>query len=134
MLASKEARARFVDDLYRYMITADSEVWCSTSERIPGAALPAYLTFVQELAAMLRPYHAKLLVAVPAADPDYDYAQLAAAADALILMTYDEHFERGRARTGGRPGLVRGHARSALQGYRPRQADRQHRLLRLRLG
>lgn len=95
MLASKEARARFVDELYRYVIEGGFGGLVLDLERFPGAAQPDYVTLVQELAGALRPYHARLLVAVPADDADYDYVQLAAAADALILMTYDEHFEQG---------------------------------------
>src|SRR6185312_1194242 len=37
----------------------------------------------------------QMLVALPAESSAYDVAGLAAAADALILMSYDEHTERG---------------------------------------
>ena len=95
VLASKEARAQFIDELYRYVIGGGFGGLVLDLENLPRASQPAYLALVQELAGVLKGYQAKLLVAVPAADPDYDYVKLAEAADALILMTYDEHFERG---------------------------------------
>ena len=50
---------------------------------------------MQELSARFRASGLRLLVSVPADEPEYDFAKLASLADGLILMTYDEHFERG---------------------------------------
>ena len=36
----------------------------------------------------------KLYVTVPAHDPDFDYKDVAAHSDGLILMNYDQHYPR----------------------------------------
>jgi peptidoglycan-N-acetylglucosamine deacetylase len=95
MLASKEARAYFIDEIYRYVVGGGFGGFVLDLEQIPSASQQAYVSLVRELSGVLRAYDAKLLVAVPASDSDYDYVNLAEAADALILMTYDEHFELG---------------------------------------
>jgi cellulose synthase/poly-beta-1,6-N-acetylglucosamine synthase-like glycosyltransferase/peptidoglycan/xylan/chitin deacetylase (PgdA/CDA1 family) len=59
--------------------------------------MPGFTAFVQELAALFRRDGMKLLVMAPAGEADYDYAKVAEAADAVILMTYDEHAEAGDA-------------------------------------
>jgi peptidoglycan-N-acetylglucosamine deacetylase len=97
MLASKQARGQFADELYSYVIQGGFSGLVLDFENLPAGAHTDYLTFVHDIAAMLRAYQVKLLVAVPPSDPLYDYAQLAAAADGLIVMTYDEHSEDGAA-------------------------------------
>ena len=42
----------------------------------------------------------KLYVAVPSKNPEWNYSAVAAAADGVILMNYDEHYP------GGQPGPV----------------------------
>jgi cellulose synthase/poly-beta-1,6-N-acetylglucosamine synthase-like glycosyltransferase/peptidoglycan/xylan/chitin deacetylase (PgdA/CDA1 family) len=95
MLASRQARATFADELYRYVIQGGFSGVVLDFENIPALAHADYITLVREVAAMFKPYQVKLLVAVPASDPDFDYSKLAEAADALIVMTYDEHNEQG---------------------------------------
>ena len=53
------------------------------------------MKLVRELAAIFSGRGLQLLVALPPEHAAYDYAGLAAAADALILMSYDEHTEKG---------------------------------------
>jgi len=59
----------------------------------PAAA--QFCAFIQELAqaALGEP---DLMVALPAADWDYDYAAYAATCDAIILMNYDQHWLTSR--------------------------------------
>ena len=72
-------------------------------EGIPGTDRAAYTGFVQDLAAALHAARAGLSVdvvphapgAVDAASAAYDDPALAAAADRLVVMTYDEHFAAG---------------------------------------
>ena len=97
MLASERARAKFVDELHRYVTAGSYPGLVLDLEQLPASAQSAYSTLVQELSARLQESGARLLVQVPASDPAYDYAGLALAADGLILMTYDEHFEDGVA-------------------------------------
>lgn len=95
MLTSKAARAQFGDELHRYVVAGQHQGLVLNFEELPAEALPDYHTLVEELAVLFHGYGLQLIVAVPPADPGYDYARLAAAADRLILMTYDEHTEAG---------------------------------------
>jgi peptidoglycan-N-acetylglucosamine deacetylase len=60
-------------------------------EEIPLAAQNDFRSLVQEMAQDLHQRGLKLYVNVPVEDTDYDYAALAAAADGLVLMNYDQH-------------------------------------------
>ncbi len=62
----------------------------------------AYLEFVQELAAALHSQGRLLVVDVPPNDPAFDREAIGAAADAVVLMAYDEHYP------GGAPGPIAG--------------------------
>ena len=46
----------------------------------------------RELAAALHRANAQLFVALPAADPAYDYKRIGRDADAVVLMNYDQHW------------------------------------------
>jgi cellulose synthase/poly-beta-1,6-N-acetylglucosamine synthase-like glycosyltransferase/peptidoglycan/xylan/chitin deacetylase (PgdA/CDA1 family)/spore germination protein YaaH len=94
MLSSKQARANFADELYHYVIKGGFSGLVLDFENLPAEAHAGYVSLVREIADMLRVYQVKLLVAVPASDPAFDYGNLAAAADALIIMTYDQHGEQ----------------------------------------
>ena len=61
-------------------------------EEVPGNRQADFTRFVSELAAALHRSAAQLLVALPAADPAYDYAGMARDADAIVLMDYDQHW------------------------------------------
>jgi len=74
-------------------------------ENVPRARRDALTDFVKELAAALRPMGLKVSIAVPAVTRStagaswsgaYDYAGLAAHADFLMIMAYDQHW-RGSA-------------------------------------
>lgn len=97
MLASEAARANFARALYEYATEGNHPGLVLDLEQVPPAALPHYAAFVQELAALFHQHGLQLLVAAPPADPNYDYAKVAESADALILTTFDEHFEGGEA-------------------------------------
>ncbi len=97
LLASEAARSHLARALYTYAKEGGHRGLVVDLEAIPPAAMADYAEFVEELAALLHSAGLKLLVLAPAADPGYDYARVAEAADALILMTYDEHGEAGAA-------------------------------------
>jgi len=61
---------------------------------------PGYLALLQELSSDLHGRCMKLYVAVPPYNEGFEYAAVAAAADGVVLMNYDEHFP------GGAPGPV----------------------------
>jgi cellulose synthase/poly-beta-1,6-N-acetylglucosamine synthase-like glycosyltransferase/peptidoglycan/xylan/chitin deacetylase (PgdA/CDA1 family)/spore germination protein YaaH len=60
-------------------------------EEIPLKAQPGFLALIQELGQDLHAHGLRLYVNVPVNDKDYDYPQLAAAADGLVVMNYDQH-------------------------------------------
>jgi cellulose synthase/poly-beta-1,6-N-acetylglucosamine synthase-like glycosyltransferase/peptidoglycan/xylan/chitin deacetylase (PgdA/CDA1 family)/spore germination protein YaaH len=95
MLASRTARATFIDEVYQYVVGGGFSGLVLNFEELPPVAHADYVTLVAELSALLRTFSLPLLVAVPAADANYDYVKLAASADALIVAAYDEHFESG---------------------------------------
>lgn len=95
MLASEQARAKFTGELLRYVTSGGYAGLVLDFEQLPAAAQPDFTALVQELSSQFRAVGVQLLVQVPPAEAAYDYPKLADAADALILMTYDEHFEQG---------------------------------------
>jgi cellulose synthase/poly-beta-1,6-N-acetylglucosamine synthase-like glycosyltransferase/peptidoglycan/xylan/chitin deacetylase (PgdA/CDA1 family) len=95
MMSSERARAKFIDDLHRYVIAGSFYGAVLDFEQIPGTAQADFIKLVQELSGRFRADGLQILVQVPADDNDYDYQKLAAAADRLILMTYDEHIAAG---------------------------------------
>src|SRR5882757_1190920 len=69
-------------------------------EEIPLKAQPGFRALIKELYDDFHPRGLKLYVNVPVDDKDFDYKFLAAHADALVLMNYDEH------QSGGDPGAI----------------------------
>lgn len=68
-------------------------------ENLPPASLPGYLALLREVNAAM-PDEARLAVTVPAGDTNWDIAAFAHAADRVILMDYDFHWQ------GGEPGPI----------------------------
>lgn len=97
MMASEEARAKFIGDLHRYVVAGSFHGAVLDFEQIPPTGQSDFVTLVQELSARFQADGLQIFVQVPAADDDYDYRKLAASADRLILMTYDEHIAAGVA-------------------------------------
>ena len=96
LLASRSARQRFVAGLLELARGHRYHGVVLDFEELPADAYADYVALVQELHAKLSRYGVKLLVAAPPADPLYPLEAVAAAADAVILMTYDEHSEKGQ--------------------------------------
>lgn len=97
MMASEEARGKFIGDLHRYVVAGSFHGAVLDFEQIPPTGQSDFVTLVQELSARFQADGLQIFVQVPAADDDYDYRKLAASADRLILMTYDEHIAAGVA-------------------------------------
>ena len=94
MMASQRARTRFIDDLHRYVVAGSFHGAVLDLEQIPptGQLISSrsfkssprdFVTAAPDFCSSSRGHD------------DYDYPSLAASADRLILMTYDEHFEAG---------------------------------------
>ncbi len=92
MLAQQGARQRLVHLLKNYAAGTHQAGLVLDFEDIPDASQQDYRQFVKELADALHSVNLKLMVALPAADPVYEYRQVAALADAIILMNYDQHW------------------------------------------
>jgi peptidoglycan-N-acetylglucosamine deacetylase len=61
-------------------------------EAFPGSGQPGYVALLKDLSADLHSRGMKLYVAVPPHNNEYDYPSIAAAADGVVLMNYDEHY------------------------------------------
>src|SRR5258706_469024 len=61
-------------------------------EEMPKQSQKDFSQFISELATDLHASNLKLMVALPAADWDYDYAGIGKSADAVVLMNYDQHW------------------------------------------
>ena len=88
-----ESRRTLVTDLDRYAVEHRSAGLVVDFEDVPAAAQPALRAFASELATRLHGRGRRLLMALPAMDPDYDYAFFGHVCDAVVLMNYDQHWE-----------------------------------------
>ena len=93
MLAAAPTRANFSEKITSYAVNAGFAGIVLDFQELPAASYADYLLLLAELAERLHAHALSLLVAVPAADANYDYARFAKSADALIVMGHDEHFE-----------------------------------------
>jgi cellulose synthase/poly-beta-1,6-N-acetylglucosamine synthase-like glycosyltransferase/spore germination protein YaaH/peptidoglycan/xylan/chitin deacetylase (PgdA/CDA1 family) len=61
-------------------------------EAFPAVGQPGYVALLKELSSDLHARGMKLYVSVPAHNQEFDYASIAAPADGVVLMNYDEHY------------------------------------------
>jgi cellulose synthase/poly-beta-1,6-N-acetylglucosamine synthase-like glycosyltransferase/spore germination protein YaaH/peptidoglycan/xylan/chitin deacetylase (PgdA/CDA1 family) len=61
-------------------------------EAFPPSGQAGYVALLQELSGDLHARGMKLYVAVPPRNNEYNYPAIAAAADGVVLMNYDEHY------------------------------------------
>ena len=61
-------------------------------EAFPKVGQPGYVALLNELSADLHARGMKLYVSVPAHNLEFDYAAIAAPADGVVVMNYDEHY------------------------------------------
>jgi len=92
MLAHPAPRQHLVQALVRYGTGARQAGIVLDFEEVPDKSQKDFREFCGELGAGLHGAGLKLMVALPAADPSYDYAYFASQADAIILMNYDQHW------------------------------------------
>ncbi|MDJ0277913.1 glycosyltransferase [Sphingomonas sp. 2R-10] len=96
MLADPQARAAVVAQLAGYVRAHRAGGLVMDYESLPAAAAARYPAFLAQLHAAL-PSGAVLAVTAPAGDSDWRLGDVARAADRVILMAYDEHWESGAA-------------------------------------
>jgi peptidoglycan-N-acetylglucosamine deacetylase len=85
------ARRSFRDQLTVFLASDRFKGAAIDFEEIPLQAQPGFLALIRELGQDLHSRKMKLYVNVPVADKDYDYADLAANSDGLVIMNYDQH-------------------------------------------
>jgi cellulose synthase/poly-beta-1,6-N-acetylglucosamine synthase-like glycosyltransferase/peptidoglycan/xylan/chitin deacetylase (PgdA/CDA1 family)/spore germination protein YaaH len=86
------ARALFRDQVAAFLGSDQYRGLMVDFEDFPSSAQPGYVALLNELSEDLHAKGLKLYVSVPAANPDFNYAATAAAADGVVLMNYDEHY------------------------------------------
>lgn len=97
MFNSPGKRALFRAEASAFLATDNYRGLTLDFEGFPFSAQPGYRALVAELADDLHARGRKLYVALPAHNQDFDYAYVAAHADGVILMDYDQHYPGGPA-------------------------------------
>src|ERR1700739_2451396 len=92
MLKNSVARGNLAQQSVQYLTQNHFAGLVVDFEEIPDKSQKDFSQFMAELAADLHASNLKLMVCLPAADWEYDYAGIGKAADAVILMNYDQHW------------------------------------------
>src|SRR5207253_10164391 len=95
MLNSVAARATLRQQALAFIASDRYRGLMVDFEEFPQAAQPGYNALLAELSNDLHSRGLKLYVSVPVLNPDWDYRSLAAAADGVVLMNYDQHYHTG---------------------------------------
>jgi cellulose synthase/poly-beta-1,6-N-acetylglucosamine synthase-like glycosyltransferase/spore germination protein YaaH/peptidoglycan/xylan/chitin deacetylase (PgdA/CDA1 family) len=91
MLANPAARQKLITGLVTYVVGHNNPGLVVDFEEVPPKSQKNFSNFIGELAAELHGAGIKLMVALPAGDFDYDYAGIAIASDAIVVMDYDQY-------------------------------------------
>ncbi|HKH99550.1 MAG TPA: glycosyltransferase [Candidatus Sulfotelmatobacter sp.] len=91
-LNDPDARALFRQQVGQFLASGRYHGLMVDFETFPAKGQPGYKALLNELSADLHTRGMKLYVAVPPHNSEYDYAAVAAAADGVVLMNYDEHY------------------------------------------
>ena len=94
-LNNSAARARFRHEAALFLSSGRYRGLTIDFETFPPSGQPGYVALLRELSGDLHARGMKLYVAVPPHSSEYDYAAIAAAADGIVLMNYDEHYPGG---------------------------------------
>jgi peptidoglycan-N-acetylglucosamine deacetylase len=92
MLERPASRERLAKELAQFAVAQHEPGIVVDFELVPKAAQENFQHFIHDLAAALHAGNLKLMVALPAADWDYDYKYFASQADAIVVMNYDFHY------------------------------------------
>ncbi len=92
LLGSPAARKRLVDGLVEYAVLTRQAGIVVDFEEVPESSQKHFRQFAAELGPGLHAVGLKLMIALPARDSSYDYANFAGHCDAVILMNYDQHW------------------------------------------
>jgi spore germination protein YaaH len=97
LLASPARRKALIDRLDMALRAYQASGVTFDLEDLPPAAQSGYLALLAEARARFAARHWTVAVTVPAANPDWPLGAYAKAADLVILMAYDEHWQTGAA-------------------------------------
>ena len=92
-----QARKHFRDEISTFLATDNYRGLMVDFEDFPAKGQPGYLQLLRELSAGLHGSGKKLYVAVPSHNDEWNYREVSAAADGVVLMNYDEHYPGGEA-------------------------------------
>ncbi len=91
-LNDPQARALFRQQADAFLATDKYHGLMIDFETFAKKGQPGYLALLKELSDDLHAKDMKLYVSVQARNTEYDYAAIAARADGVVLMNYDEHY------------------------------------------
>jgi cellulose synthase/poly-beta-1,6-N-acetylglucosamine synthase-like glycosyltransferase/spore germination protein YaaH/peptidoglycan/xylan/chitin deacetylase (PgdA/CDA1 family) len=91
-LNNPDARSTFRSQATQFLSSRRYHGLLIDFEAFPPEAQKGYLALLQEVSSDLHARGMKLYVAVPPHSNEYDYPAIAAAADGVVLMNYDEHY------------------------------------------
>ena len=91
-LNNADARALFRRQALQFLSSGRFRGLIIDFEAFPASGQPGYISLLQEVSADLHAHGLKLYVAVPPRNDEYDYDSIAAAADGVVVMNYDEHY------------------------------------------
>ena len=91
-LNDENARHNFRRQIAAFLATDKYRGLMVDFETFPRRAQPGYVALLRELSQDLHAKGMKLYVSIQARSEDYDYPAIAAQADGLVLMNYDEHY------------------------------------------
>jgi cellulose synthase/poly-beta-1,6-N-acetylglucosamine synthase-like glycosyltransferase/spore germination protein YaaH/peptidoglycan/xylan/chitin deacetylase (PgdA/CDA1 family) len=91
-LADPDAHVQFRKQVSQFLSSGRFRGLMIDFEAFPPSGQPGYVSLLQELSGDLHGRGMKLYVAVPPHSNEYDYPAIAAAADGVVLMNYDEHY------------------------------------------
>ncbi len=86
------ARARFRQQVGMFLSSDRFGGLMIDFEAFPKAGQPGYVALLNELSHDLHARGMKLYVSVPAHNDEFNYAAIAAPADGVVVMNYDEHY------------------------------------------
>jgi peptidoglycan-N-acetylglucosamine deacetylase len=87
-----DARASFRHQALQFLGSGRYRGLMLDFEAFPPSGQPGYVALLQELSTDLHLHSMKLYVSVPPHNPEYRYKEIAAAADGVVLMNYDQHY------------------------------------------
>ncbi|HLV89323.1 MAG TPA: glycosyltransferase [Candidatus Sulfotelmatobacter sp.] len=96
-LKSPDARALFRQQALQFLASGRYRGLMIDFESFPPEGQPGYVALLRELSSDLHGRGLKLYVSVQAHNEEYDYGAIAAAADGVVLMNYDEHYPGGES-------------------------------------